>query len=87
VFDVRTVAGRTARLQRIDSQSLGLSILGEITREKEQEALHLGTPSWWGVLDGCDETREFILHRLCRDVAGGGIEVEVRNSSDAMGTD
>lgn len=29
--------------------------------------------------------RELILHRLRRDTAGGGFEVEVRSTSDTMG--
>ena len=71
----------------MNSQSLRSSFLGEIASEEEEEALHLGIeglPSE-GILDGGDEMRELILHRLCRDTASGGLEIEVRGTSDAMG--
>lgn len=67
-------------------QSLGLSFLGEVSSEEKEKALHLcieGLPSE-RVMDGGDEMRELILHRLCRDSAGGGLEIEVRGTSDAM---
>ena len=72
----------------MDSQSPRLSFLGEVTCEKEEKVLHFGVESLPGgrILDGCDEMRELILHRLCGDTAGRGLEVEVRSTSDAMGS-
>jgi len=74
-------------VQRADSQSLRLSFFNEISSEEEEEALHLGIEGLpgEGVLDGGDEMSEFILHRLRRDTASGGLEVEVRGTSGAMG--
>ena len=71
----------------MDSQSLGVSFLGEITSEEHEETLHLGIESLSGegVLDGGDEMSELILHRLRRDTTGGRLEVEVRSTSSAMG--
>ena len=73
--------------RQMDSQPLGLSLLGEISSEEEEEALHLcieGLPGE-GILDGGDEMRELIFHRLCRDTTGRGLEIEVRSTSGAMG--
>lgn len=69
------------------SHSLGLSFLGEIASEEEEEALHLGIERLPGerVLDGGDEMGELVLHRLCRDAASGCFEVEVRCTSGAVG--
>jgi hypothetical protein len=88
VFDIKTVADRTDQRRGIDSQSLGLGFLGEITGEKEEEALHFGVKGLPGngILDGCDEMSELVLHRLCCSAAGRGLEVEVRSTSDAVGT-
>ena len=71
----------------MNSHSPGLSFLGKIASEEEEEALHLGIESLpgEGVLDGGDEMSELILHRLGRDTAGGCLEVEVRGTSNAMG--
>jgi len=81
------MADREDLLRGMDSQSLGLSFLGEISSEEEEETLHLGIEGLpgEGILDGGDEMRELILHRLCRDTAGGGLEIEVRGTSGAMG--
>lgn len=69
-----------------DSQSLGFSFFGEIASEEEKEALHLSIEglSGEGILDGGDEMSELILHRLCRDTAGGSLEIEVRGTPGAM---
>lgn len=84
---MRLCANRADQSRRIHSQSLGLSFLSEIARKKEEEALHFGVESLPGerILDGGDEMSELILHRLRRDTAGRGLEVEVRSTSGAMG--
>jgi len=81
------MADREDLLRRMDSQSLGLSFLGEISSEEEEETLHLGIEGLpgEGILDGGDEMRELILHRLRRDTTGGGLEIEVRGTPGAMG--
>lgn len=81
------MADRPDLSRGVHSQSLGLSFLSKIAGEEEEEALHLGIEGLpgVGVLDGGDEMRKLILHRLRRDTAGGGFEVEVRSTSDAMG--
>ena len=69
-----------------DSQSLRLSFLSEVSSKEEKEALHLGVECLpgEGVLDGGDEMSDLILHRLRRDTASGGLEVEVRGTPDAI---
>jgi len=74
--------------QIVHSQSLGLGLFSEIASKEEKEALHLGIEglSGEGILYGGDETSELILHRLGRDTAGGGLEVEVRGTPGAIGS-
>ena len=81
------MADRPDLLRGVDSQSLGLSFLSEVASEEKEEALHLGIEGLPGVrvLDGGDKMRELILHRLRRDTTGGGLEVEVRSTSDPVG--
>ena len=71
----------------MDSQPLGLSFFGKVAGEEKEEALHLGIEGLpgKGILDGCDELGEVILHRLRCNTAGGGLEVEVRSTPDTMG--
>lgn len=70
----------------MNSQSPRFGFFGEVAREKEEKALHLGVESLPGgrILDRCDEMRELIFHRLRCNTASGGLEVEVRSTSDAM---
>lgn len=72
----------------MNSQSLRLGFFGEIASEEEEEALHLGIEglSGGGILNGGDEMSELILHRLRRDTAGGGLEIEVRGTPGPMGS-
>ena len=87
-FNIRAgTDDRADQLRGIDSQSLRLSFLGEIAREKEEKALHLGVKSLLGggIMDGCDEMSYLVLHRLRGNTAGRCLEVEVRSTSGALG--